>query len=383
MIIAHIAAVVFGTAVVMSILISALETVVLPMSGFTRIARFVFAVADWILVHPWKNEAREAKLRGLYAPIALVSLPMIWMLGVTLGFSFIFWGIKTGTAQRSFEVSGSSLTTLGFAAPVGAARVWLSFVEAIIGLGLVALLISYLPTIYAAHHARQKGMIVMRPFAGTPPSPILLLENVYRLGALGNDQFWRMNADWMLELDETHSAFPALCFFPEGAPQESWVASVGAVLDASSLLLSTSESRTLEQAAVEARGPLQALAYGVPGLVRIGLAAGLPLDPPVRPADLLLDTRTTVPEISVRRDEFDAALDRLDPYLSVPAQDRDRCWRRFSSLRSSYDRALQGLAGLTFATPAPWTTDRPARVGRPRAFRHYAVNIEWFVPGSG
>ena len=117
-------------------------------------------------------------LRALYAPIALVSLPLVWMLSVTVGFSFIFWGIDTGTAQRSFEISGSSLFTLGFAEPEGTGRIWLTFVEATIGLGLVALLISYLPTIYAAHHQREKGISVLRPFAGTPPSPVDLLANL-------------------------------------------------------------------------------------------------------------------------------------------------------------------------------------------------------------
>ena len=48
---------------------------------------------------------------------------------------FIFWGIKTGTLGHSFEISGSSLFTLGFAEPEGNARIWLTFVEATIGLG--------------------------------------------------------------------------------------------------------------------------------------------------------------------------------------------------------------------------------------------------------
>ena len=98
----------------------------------------------------------------------------MWTLAVTFGFSFVFWGVQTGSVQRSFEISGSSLFTLGFAEPEGIGRIWLTFVEATIGLGLVALLISYLPTIYSAHHERDKGIGVLRPFAGTPPSPVEL-----------------------------------------------------------------------------------------------------------------------------------------------------------------------------------------------------------------
>ena len=86
-----------------SVLISAVETVVLPRNGYTRIARCVFAVANRILVHKWRNKDRRTNLRALYAPVALVSLPLVWMLSVTFGFSFIFWGIKSGKPQRVLQ----------------------------------------------------------------------------------------------------------------------------------------------------------------------------------------------------------------------------------------------------------------------------------------
>jgi hypothetical protein len=79
--------------------------------------------------------------------VALVSPPLVWMVTVIIGFTLIFWGADSGTLERSFEISGSSVITLGFAAPTGGARTWLAFIEAVIGLGLLALPISYLPTI--------------------------------------------------------------------------------------------------------------------------------------------------------------------------------------------------------------------------------------------
>ena len=60
MILVYVLAVVFGAVLVGSVLISALETVMLPRDGFTRIARSVFAVADRVLVHRWRSEARGA-----------------------------------------------------------------------------------------------------------------------------------------------------------------------------------------------------------------------------------------------------------------------------------------------------------------------------------
>jgi hypothetical protein len=384
-IVEHIVAVLFGTALVMSVLISALETVVLPREGFTRIARFVFAVADRILVQRWRNQTRRQNLRALYGPVALVSLPLVWMLLVTFGFSFVFWGISHDAPQRAFEVSGSSLFTLGFAEPEGTARIWLTFVEATIGLGLVALLISYLPTIYAAHHEREKGISVLRPFAGTPPSPIALLSNLYRLGTLDNPDLWRTAAGWMLDLDQTHTAFPALCYFPESSPDQSWVASVGSMLDGAAILLSTSNFSTDEQASDEIKGPMMALAYGMPTVVRIGTSAGLPLPPTELLVALIARALEPgpAPAISVSRDEYLAALDQLHPLLSVTEEDREACWREFAWIRSGYDLALRGLAGLTMAEPAEWTTDRPAVVGRPRLLSRRPIAVDWAPPRGG
>jgi hypothetical protein len=377
--IVHAMAVALGITLVLSVLISALETVVLPRNGFTRIARCVFAVADRLLVLRWRSEARRANLRALYAPVALVSLPLVWMLTVTLGFSFIFWGISQDTTQRSFEISGSSLFTLGFAEPEGSARIWLTFVEATIGLGLVALLISYLPTIYAAHHEREKGISVLRPFAGTPPSPIEMLGNLQRLGTLDNPELWRTAATWMLELDQTHTAFPALSYFPESSPDQAWVASVGALLDGAALYLSASAYSTEENATDEVKGPVMALAYGMPTLVRIGRAAGLPISPPVRLMETLARASEPAPDISIGREEYIAALDRLHPLLPVPEAEREDCWRRFAWIRSGYDQALRGMAGLTLAPTAEWTTDRPALVGRPRLLSSRPIAIDWTV----
>ena len=92
MIAVHVLAVIGGIVVVLATLISALETVVLPRERFTHIARFVFAVVDRLLIRKWRNKDREANLRALYAPVALVSLPLVWMAIVTAGFSFIYWG---------------------------------------------------------------------------------------------------------------------------------------------------------------------------------------------------------------------------------------------------------------------------------------------------
>ena len=377
---AQAASILLGVVLVGSVLVSALETVVLPRNSFTRISRATFAVVNRILVHDGRNRERSTHLRGLYAPVALVSLPLVWMLTVITGFTFIFWGAGAGTWQKSFEVSGSSVTTLGFSAPSGSLRTWISFVEAIIGLGLVALLISYLPTIYAAHHDREKGIRTLKPFAGSPTSAVGLLLNLDRFHALDNADLWRTASAWLLELDQTHSSFPALCYFPESDDTQSWVATVGSLLDAGALLLSASPIRLSGTTAIAHQGPMIVLANGVPTVIDIGRAAGLPIDPPVPLVELLPDGSGTPPAISVSREEYLEALDRLAGVVAVPADQREEAWLRFAAVRASYDRALRGLAGLTLSIPAPWTTDRAAVVGRPRLVTRRPISVDWSLP---
>lgn len=381
-IVAKAIAVAAGVALTLAVLVSALETVVLPRKGFTRIARCVFAVTNRALVHRWRSEDRETQLRDLYAPAALVTMPLIWMLAVALGFSLIFWGIGAGSASKAWELSGSSLTTLGFSKPEGVSRVWLSFVEAIVGLGLIALLIGYLPTIYSGHSARERGITVLRPFAGTPPSPVTFIQTLHRSNSLDNPDVWRTASQWLLDLDQTHTAFPALCYFPDSRPGQSWVASHGSLLDAAALLLATASYNRDVDPTSETRIPVLALAYGVPALNRIAAAVSLPVEASANPAELLTATGDP-PAISLRRDEFEAALDELRDIVAVPADAVEACWTRFAWLRSSYDRALRGLAGLTLATPARWTTDRPAAVGRPRMFTGRAIDVDWRAGETG
>ena len=65
---AQIGTVTVGAVLVACVLVSALETVVLPRNSFTRISRATFAVVNRILVHDGPNRARSTHRRGLYAP---------------------------------------------------------------------------------------------------------------------------------------------------------------------------------------------------------------------------------------------------------------------------------------------------------------------------
>ena len=81
--------------------------------------------------------------------------------------------------------------------------------------------------------------------------------------------------------------------------------------------------------------------------------------------------------ISITRDEYLRTMDALSTFVRSRPGREEASWRRFAWVRSSYEPALRALAGLTRASPALWTTDRPAVVGKPRFVRRRPIAIDW------
>ena len=128
---------------------------------------------------------------------------------------------------------------------------------------------------------------------------------------------------------------------------------------------------------------MMVLVYGMPAFVRVARAASIPLDEPIGITELTGHFSEPPPPITVSRAEYDEAMAALAPLIVVPPERAEDGWRRFAWVRSSYEPAVRALAGLTFAYPAPWTTDRAAAVGRPRFLRRRIIAVDWTANASG
>jgi len=142
--------------------LSALRTFVLPRAANTFLSRLVFVTIrrgfDKV-VRRLDGFERQDALMALFAPVGLLALPVVWLLLVFCSYSLAFWAIDPAAGwQQAFDGSGSSLFTLGFRAPDDFPARLLGFTEAGLGLTLVALLITYLPSIYAAFSKREAAV---------------------------------------------------------------------------------------------------------------------------------------------------------------------------------------------------------------------------------
>jgi len=343
----------FGVGVLFLVVDSALRTFVLPRGATPLVSRGVFVglrIVFKVVARGARTYNGRDSVMALYGPVGLLLLPGAWMVMVLAAFTAMFHAVGVHGFERAFEMSGSSLLTLGFVQPDDLPTNILAFLEAAIGLALLGLLIAYLPTIYAAFSRREVQVAQLEVRAGNPPSGVqvlVLAQRMERFHLL--DDFWRTWQLWFTELEETHTSLGVLSFFRSPVGHRSWVTASGAVLDAASLRLAAVDLPFDPEAGICVRA-------GFFALRAVADYFGVPFDADPAPTD----------PISVTRDEFLEACDELVA-AGIPVRaDREAAWRAFAGWRVNYDRALLGLAGFVMAPYARWSSDRSLRFRRAR-----------------
>lgn len=335
-----------GLTLVILTLFSAISTFVLPRAARSWLNRVVFEFVRRsfkIPLHFAKTYRQRDAIVAYYAPIGLMLLVPTWYTLIALGFTFMYWSLGVRDWQTAFRLSGSSLFTLGFANADGLLIAILEFTEAMLGLILVGLLISYLPTMYAAFSRREQVVNMLDVRAGSPPTPFTMITRFHGIQGLERlADYWPVWEAWFADIEESHTTLPALVFFRSPRADDSWVTAAGAVLDAASITLSSLAISNAPSAALCIRA-------GFLCLRRVANYFGLPNpQDPHYPDD----------PISVTREEFDAVLDALAADGIPLKADRDQAWKDFAGWRVNYDRALVLLCGLVMAPRSPWSSDR-------------------------
>ena len=342
----RVVSVVVGTSLVVAAVASAVKTVVIPRQASSIITRGVFAglhrAYDFVTPASMSYERRDRVL-ATFAPLGMLGLLVTWISLTFLGYAAIFWGLDGGTsATVALELSGSSLFTLGFLRPTTFWLMMVSFTEAAIGLFLLALLITYLPTINGAFSRREQGVTALAVRAGEPPSGVEMVLRYWRLERMQElNAVWEEWERWFVDVEETHTSFSALVFFRAPQADHSWVTAAGAVLDGAALTISSVDVPHDVRADICIRA-------GYLSLRRIAEGYGISYERQPSPGD----------PISITRQEWDDAIDDLAA-TGVPIKaDRDQAWIDFSGWRVNYDTVLLELADLTDAPYAMWSSDR-------------------------
>jgi hypothetical protein len=342
-----------GAWLVYSAAMAAVRTFVLPRAAFVMMTRAIFiTVRDLFRLRlRWSRSYQTTdRVMALYAPVALLLLPAAWLVFVVTGYTAMFKAVGIGSWSTALRTSISSGSTLGFERPAGTVSLLLAFSEAALGLALLALLITYLPSMYAAFSRRETAVALLEAPAGSPPSAATMLRRFHAIDGLDLlEETFVQWQQWFADVAESHTSLGALAFFRSPRPEHSWVTAAGAVLDAAALRASTLDLPRSAPAEL-------CLRVGYLALRHIADFFQIPYDRDPAPTDA----------ISVSRADYDEVYDRLAAAGLALRPDRDRAWLDFAGWRVNYDRVLLGLASLTEAPEAPWSSDRaPAFRRRP------------------
>jgi hypothetical protein len=353
MVVLRVLAFVAGATVAVAVLSSAMRTVVVPRAEPVRLTRTVFLAIRWLFelrVHRTKSWQDTDRIMARYAPTCLLALPLVWMTASLIAFTPMYWAVGVPFPRDSLTHSGSALLTLGFAYRHDSPVVELSFIEAAIGLALVALLISFLPAMYSQFSRRELLVTQLESRAGTPPRPAEMLYRAHRIGWLDQlDSFWDDWDRWFAELEETHTSYSALSFFRSPHHQRSWITAAGCVLDTAALRSSTVQLPRTYHAELCIRS-------GYLALRRVAALFDIESDPDPQPDD----------PISISKEEFFDVYEQLAIEGIAVVPDREQAWKDFAGWRVNYDTVLLGLCAVTMAPYAPWSSDRsPTRTGPP------------------
>ncbi|RAK64064.1 hypothetical protein DLM85_19160 [Hymenobacter edaphi] len=333
-----------GLLLVVLTLSAAIRSFVLPRNESVRLNGWLFQGFRWIfnqLAARTVTYGQRDRVLALFAPVALVALPIFWLALLSLAYTGIFWGLDEGHWFRCYRISGSSLLTLGSEEPThGVAATALSYSEAALGLLLLTLLISYLPTIYQSFSRRELVVARLELRAGSPSSATALVEWLYGAERLYHDEPWMRWEEWFVEIEESHTSLPILSFFRSPQPGRSWVSTAGIILDAAALVFSAVE---------QPRSPQMEICFkaGCLALNRVHryFEVNVRSTPP-RQGPLAAHAGRAQ---HIDRASFDDILDQLAACALPLRPDRTAAWQQYQELRSRYQEALVFMARLTVA----------------------------------
>jgi hypothetical protein len=321
------------------------ETVVVPRPtpGWFRIGRYLVRGSWRVLraIRDGRPNRSYDTILGLFAPAATVALLGAWLVSLIVGYGLILFALRDELRPVPTDLgstiyfAATSVLTLGFGDIVAMdtpARI-VVVTAAVSGLGVVALVVTFLFSLYGSYQRREVQVVLLQAAAGAPPSAVSLLETYAQLDLVARlpDLFLEWE-HWAVEVLDSHVAYPLLGYFRSSHDNLSWISALGTVLDAASLVLTTISGLPRGEAKLVKRVGT----HLVEDIYNLGFRADEPS--------------------GLDRAAFDAACARLEA-VGYTLEAPDHAWPAFEAARATYAARLEAMARY-WATPATsWLGD--------------------------
>lgn len=336
-----------GIVVVLGTGMSLLRTLVLPRAQRDDLARIVERVvraAVAVVVRLRRGYPQKDAVLALHGPLTLAAMLVVWLLLLLGGWTLVLWAVTHGSLAEAAREAGSSIFTLGFASRVTLGATVVDFLASASGLLVVALLIAYLPVLYAAFTRREALVTMLQSRAGVPAWGPEILARHQSVGLLKTLRaFYTDWERWIADVAESHTTYPVLVTFRSPHALRSWITSLLAVLDAAALQHALQGDDAPSQARL-------CLRMGFTALRDIADVLGIDYDPDPTPED----------GIALSYEAFCKGVERVAGTGFPMARTPEEAWPHFQGWRVNYESIAYAIADLVTAPPAPWSGPRAA-----------------------
>ncbi|MGA8328461.1 MAG: hypothetical protein WB777_04140, partial [Mycobacterium sp.] len=232
-------------------LVSVAGTLVVPRAVNSHLSEAV----DWCLDGAFsiatmrvRSYERRDRILAWQSPMSLLVRLAVWLGLIIVGFALLLLPSLNGSPGRALAEAGSSVFTLGYAAPADTGSTTLEYLAALTGLVVIGLQVGYLPTLYAAFNKRETDVTLLASRAGLPAwGPEILARGRWGIQdgnmAVVLEGLFSSWERWAAEVAESHGTYPSLVRFRSPRPLSHWLTSLIAVMDAAALHLALAPSR--------------------------------------------------------------------------------------------------------------------------------------------
>jgi hypothetical protein len=351
-----------GTLLVLTSFYDLFHSVVLPRPAIGRFVfvRLLFRIA-W---NAWRWVGRRIQGPGqregwlaAFGPSAVIAMFLTWALAFLLGYALMLDGLASQIHPplsgfgESLYFSATTIVPLSYGdfVPTGLGARITILLESATGVGIAALVITLLFSLYQSFQEREELVVTLDAVAGAPPSGVQLLETTAERGLRSELTKtlidWR---EWSAAVLESHLAYPILLYFRSSHDNEAWLNSFGAVMDAAALIVSSVDE--------DEEGAARLMFTVGNHLVEdLGWYFGFGGS-----TDPLVD-----------REDFAEAYARMRA-AGYRCRPEETAWKYFSKIRSKYASRIAQMSERLAIVPAHWIGDRsyvPHADGRGRSHK--------------